>query len=201
MSVSVTSVSFANRTLALLAGASLVALARAGVPDTTYTLLRKHSSLTYTFTQAGGANQGRFKRYAVSFDPAAGRLRVVIDMRSFDTGDGQRNGILAGKSFFDVAQYPRASFTASGLRKTAAGYRAAGYRAVGQLTLRGVTRTVVVPFTWHLARVDGHRVGLLSGKTTIRRLNFGIGQGQWHSTEWVGNAVTVHFALELVPSG
>jgi len=196
MSVSVMSVSLANRTLALLAGASLVTLARAGVPDTTYTLLRKHSSLTYTFTQAGGANQGRFKTYAVSFDPAAGRLRVVIDMRSFDTGDGQRNGILGGKSFFDVAQYPRATFAASRLRKTAA-----GYRAVGRLTLRGVTRTVVVPFTWHLARVDGRRVGLLSGQTTIQRLNFGIGQGQWHSTEWVGNAVTVRFALELVPSG
>lgn len=196
MSVSVMSVSLPTRMLTLLAGASLAALARAGVPDTTYTLLRRHSSLTYTFTQAGGANQGRFKTYAVSFDPAAGRLRVVIDMRSFDTGDGQRNGILGGKSFFDVAQYPRARFTASRLTKTAS-----GYRAVGQLTLRGVTRTVVVPFTWHLARVDGRRVGLLSGQTRIRRLNFGIGQGQWHSTEWVGNAVTVHYALELVPSG
>ena len=196
MSISLMSVSFTTRTLTLLAGASLAASARAGVPDTAYTLLRAHSSLTYTFTQAGGANQGRCNTYSVSFNPATGRLRVVIDMRSFDTGDGQRNGILGGKDFFDVARYPQASFTAARLSKTAA-----GYRAVGQLTLRGITRTTVVPFTWRLARIAGRRVGLMSGQTTIRRLNFGIGQGQWRSTEWVGNAVTIHYALELAPSG
>lgn len=196
MSVSFTPASLSTRAITILVGASLAAIARAGVADTTYILVPAHSSLTYTFTQAGGANQGRFNTYSVSFDPAAGRLRVVIDMRSFNTGDGQRNEILGGRNFFDVAQYPRASFTASRLTKTST-----GYRAVGQLTLRGITHTVTVPFTWRLAQVRGHPVGLLSGKMTIRRLHFGIGQGQWRSTEWVGNAVTVHYALQLVPSG
>ncbi len=185
-------------TLTVLIGAALLAsfapTAHAAAQDTTYTLVPARSSLTYTFTQAGGANQGRFNAYTVRFDPSAGRLRVLIDMRSFDTGDRQRNGILGGKDFFDVTQYPQASFIARRLTRTGT-----GYQAIGTLTLRGVSRTVIVPFTWRITDIGGHRVGLLSGKTTLQRLDFGIGQGQWHSTTWVGDAVTVRFALELVP--
>ena len=175
--------------------ALLAAISAHAAHGTTYILLPAHSSLTYTFTQAGAANHGRFNTFTVRFDPTAGRLTVAVDMRSFDTGDSQRNRILGGKDFFDVARYPQARFTASRLTRTAT-----GYRAVGPLTLRGVTRTVVVPFTWRIADIDGRTVGLLTGRMTIRRLDFGIGQGQWRSTEWVGNAVTLRYALQLVPS-
>jgi polyisoprenoid-binding protein YceI len=181
--------------LTLLAAVSVGASAHAAARSTTYTLLPAHSSLTYTFIQAGAANRGRFNTFTVRFDPTAGRLAVAVDMRSFDTGDSQRNRILGGKDFFDVAQYPQARFTARRLTRTAA-----GYRAVGALTLRGITRTVVIPFTWRIADIDGRKVGLLTGRTTIRRLAFGIGQGQWRSTEWVGDAVTLRYALELVPA-
>ncbi|MDE2052820.1 MAG: YceI family protein, partial [Gammaproteobacteria bacterium] len=147
------------------------------------------------FSQAGARNQGRFKSFAVSFDPRAGRLDVMIDMSSFDTGDQQRNGILGGKDFFDAAQYPQSRFTASRIEKTAA-----GYAATGSLTLRGVTRGITIPFTWRTATVQGRPVGYLSGQTTLRRLDFGVGQGQWQSTDWVGNDVTVRYALVLAPS-
>lgn len=178
-------------TVAVLTGTLLAApAAHAAAP--VYTLLAKQSSLTYAFSQAGAENEGRLKSFTVSFDPAAGRLEVVVDMRSFDTGDPQRNGILGGKDFFDVAQYPQSRFTASRIVKTAA-----GYQATGSLTLRGVTRNVTIPFTWRTATVQGHVVGYLSGQTTLQRLAFGVGQGQWQSTEWVGDAVTVHYSLEL----
>lgn len=182
---------FGRMTVAVLAGTMLAApAARAAIP--VYTLLAKQSSLTYAFSQAGAEDEGRFKSFVVSFDPAAGRLEVVVDMRSFDTGDSQRNGILGGKDFFDVTQYPQSRFTASRIVKTAA-----GYQATGSLTLRGVTRNVTIPFTWRTATVQGHVVGYLSGQTTLQRLAFGVGQGQWQSTEWVGNAVTVRYSLEL----
>ncbi|HEX8755332.1 MAG TPA: YceI family protein, partial [Steroidobacteraceae bacterium] len=122
-------------------------------------------------------------------------LAVVVDMRSFDTGDRQRNGILGGNDFFDVAHYPQARFTASRIVKTAG-----GYEATGSLTLRGVTRNITIPFTWRTAMVQGHLIGYLSGQTTLQRLDFGVGQGQWRSTEWLGNAVTVRYSLELVPA-
>lgn len=161
-------------------------------PGQAYTLLPGSSSLTYTFTQAGALNQGRFKSFAVSFDPASGKLDVEVDMRSFDTGDTQRNGILGGTDFFDVARYPQSRFTASRIERTAT-----GYEAVGSLTLRGVTRTIVLPFTWRTTTVQGRPIGYLSGKTVLPRLDFGVGQGQWQSTEWLGNDVTVRYSLEL----
>src|SRR5512146_2001271 len=179
-------------TLAVLVGAMLAPQA-AHASDPAYTLLAAQSSLTYTFSQAGAENQGRFKSFAASFDPVGGRLEVAIDMRSFDTGDQQRNGILGDNDFFDVAQYPQSRFTASRIAKTAA-----GYAAPGTLTLRGGTRNITIPFTWRTADVQGHLVGYLSGQTTLRRLDFGVGQGQWQSTEWVGNDVTVRYSLVLV---
>ena len=164
-------------------------------PGPVYTLIGAHSTLTYTFTQAGAANQGRFKKFTVRFDPDAKRLAVRIDMRSFDTGDAQRNSILGGRDFFDVARYPQARFTATRLERTSS-----GYLATGPLTLRGVTRTVAVPFTWRIVETDGRRVGLLEGSTVLERLEFGVGQGEWRATEWLGNAVTVRFALRMAPA-
>jgi polyisoprenoid-binding protein YceI len=177
----------------LAAAASVVlapAVARAA--DPAYTAVVTQSSLTYAFTQAGAENQGRFKSFTVSFDPAANRLDVVVDMRSYDTGDQQRNDTLGGKDFFDVAQYPQSRFSASRIAKTAT-----GYEATGSLTLRGVTRNVTIPFTWRTAAMQGHSVGYLSGQMTLKRLDFSVGQGQWQSTDWVDNDVTVRFSLTL----
>ena len=182
--------------ITLAAAVSVVlapAVARAAGPA--YTAVPAQSSLTYAFTQAGAENQGRFKSFTVSFDPAASRLDVVVDMRSYDTGDQQRNDTLGGKDFFDAAQYPQSRFSASRIEKTAT-----GYEATGALTLRGVTRNVAVPFTWHTATMQGRSVGYLSGQTILRRLDFGVGQGQWQSTDWVGNEVTVRFSLTLTAS-
>jgi cytochrome b561 len=182
---------FGRITLAVAVGAMLApAAARAAGPA--YTAVATQSSLMYTFTQAGAENQGRFKSFTVSFDPVAGRLDVVVDMRSSDTGDQQRSDTLGGKDFFDAAQYPQSRFTASRIEKTAT-----GYEATGSLTLRGVTRSIVIPFTWRIATIQGHPVGYLSGQTTLRRLDFGVGQGQWKSTDWLGNDVTIHYSLML----
>ncbi len=185
---------FGRTTLAVLAGAMLAA-PPARAAGSTYTLLAAQSSLTYTFTQAGAANEGRFKSFAVSFDPIAGRLDVLIDMKSFNTGDQQRNGILGGSDFFAVAQYPQSRFTASRIEKTAA-----GYVATGSLTLRGVTRSITIPFTWRTATAQGRSVGYLSGQTTLQRLDFGVGQGQWRSTDQVDNEVMVRYSLTLAAS-
>lgn len=182
-------------TVGAFAAALLAAPSAHGAPaGSAFSLVPAQSSLTYAFTQAGAENQGRFNSYAVSFDPTAGRLEVVIDMRSFDTGDRQRNDILGGQDLFDVTQFPQSRFVASRITKTAT-----GYDATGSLTLRGVTRNITVPFTWRTTMAQGHPVGHLSGQVVVRRLDFGVGQGQWQSTEWVGNDVTLHYSLELAP--
>ena len=39
----------------------------------------------------------------------------------------------------------------------------------------------------------------LDGSAKLKRLAFGVGQGDWKSTEWVGDAVKISFSLVLKP--
>lgn len=154
------------------------------------------STLEYSFVQAGAQNKGTFKKYTVTLDVAgdkAEKLDVVIDMTSLDTGDKERDDTLRGADLFNVAKNPQARFTSAQITKTAA-----GYDAVGKLTLRGVSKDVHVPFTLRMATEQGKSVGYLEGKTAVKRLDFGVGQGDWKSTEWVGNDVGISYSVRLV---
>jgi len=171
--------------------------AAATATATHYVLDPAKSSLEFGFLQAGAKNKGRFKQFAVSFDFSsanlgAGRLDVTVEMNSVDTGDEERDTTVRGTDLFSVAKFPQAHFTASQINKTAA-----GYEAVGKLTIRGVTRDMRVPFTFRTATENGAAAGYMSGKTSLRRLDYGVGQGDWKATDQVGDEVDVSFALRL----
>jgi len=183
--------------LAAAAGLCLAAGTASAPPITHYVLDAGKSSLEFTFQQAGAQNKGKFTRFAVNFDfspdnLAGSRLEVTVEIGSLDTGDKERDDTLRGADLFAVAKFPQAHFAASQFNKTAG-----GYEALGKLTIRGVMRDARVPFTFRTADEHGVAVGYMSGKTTLRRLDFGVGQGEWNSTEWVGNEVGVSFALRL----
>jgi polyisoprenoid-binding protein YceI len=63
----------------------------------------------------------------------------------------------------------------------------------GKLTLRNVTRDVPITFTFD---AKGSQA-LLKGSAALKRLDFGVGQGEWKDTSSVGNEVSVQFALTL----
>jgi len=158
------------------------------------------SVLEFSFIQAGAQNQGKFTRFQVAADAspdasALTKLDVTVDMSSMDTGDKERDDTLRGPDLFAVAKFAQAHFVATQITKTSS-----GFDAVGKLTLRGVTRDQHVAFTWRVANEQGHAVSYLAGKTTVRRLDYGVGQGDWKSTEWVGNDVTVSYNVRLVGS-
>jgi polyisoprenoid-binding protein YceI len=162
-----------------------------------YVLDQSKSTLEYSFTQAGAQNKGRFTRFPVTFDFSpddlgASRLDVTVDMGSLDTGDQERDDTLRSNDLFAVKKFPQAHFSATQIVKTAA-----GFEAVGKLTIRDVTRDMRVPFTFRTATENGAAVGYMSGKTTLRRLDYGVGQGDWKATDQVGNDVGVAFALRL----
>ena len=187
--------------LATASGPCLPAAAPASAPAVThYVLDVPRSSLEFTFMQAGAQNKGKFTRFAVSFDfspdnLAASRLEVTVEIGSLDTGDQERDDTLRSADLFALAKFPQAHFAASQFNKTAG-----GYEAIGKLTIRGVTRDTRVPFTFRTADEHGVAVGYMSGKTSIRRLDFGVGQGEWKATDQVGNEVGVSFALRLTPT-
>ena len=184
--------------LAVLATALLATGARAAdAPVTHFVLDPAKSSLEFTFVQAGAQNKGRFTRFPVTFDfaaesLAASRLDVTIEINSLDTGDQERDDTLRSDELFAAAKFPQAHFIATQFNKTAT-----GYEAVGKLTIRGVTHDARVPFAFRTATENGAAVGYMSGKTIVRRLDYGVGQGDWKATDQVGNDVVVSFALRL----
>jgi polyisoprenoid-binding protein YceI len=167
---------------------------------TRYTLDPAKSTFEYQFMQAGAQNKGKFTKYTVTLDfspenLATSKLDVVVEMSSLDTGDQERDDTLKSADLLSVAKFPQSRFTSTQISKTPNGYDAAG-----KLTIRGVSRDFHVPFSFRTADEQGKPAGSLLGKTAIKRLDFGVGQGDWKSTEWVGNDVTVAYSLRLVPA-
>jgi polyisoprenoid-binding protein YceI len=189
------------RVAAAVLAAALIA-SPAGAADAPaashYVLDPAKSSLEFTFTQAGAQNKGRFKSLQVSmdFNPGsleASHLEVTVEIKSVDTGDQERDDTLRSADLFSVSKFPQAHFAAAQINRTAA-----GYEAVGKLTIRGVTRDARVPFSFRAASENGAQVGYMSGKTSVRRLDYSVGQGDWQATDQVGNEVGVAFALRLI---
>jgi len=176
----------------------IVACASANAAPVGYSVDAAKSMLEFGFVQAGAQNKGRFPKLVVSFSFAddslpASKLDVTLDLVALDTGDKERDDTLRDTDLFNVAKFPQAHFTATQINKTAAGYEAAG-----NFTLRGVTRPLRVAFSLKNATEQGRQVLYMTGKTLVKRLDFGVGQGDWKSTEWVGNDVNITFNLRLL---
>ncbi len=175
---------------ALFAG---VCLAADAVPR--YVQAPAGSTLAFTFTQEGAASKGSFTQFttALGFDeksPASGSLKVEVQIASIDTQDKDRNEMLAGADLFDTQKHPTARYVADSFARRANG----DLEAVGKLTLRGVTHDLRLPL-----KISRNATGLtLSGETSIRRLDYGVGQGDWKSTESVGDEVKVQYQVSLV---
>jgi polyisoprenoid-binding protein YceI len=186
------------RSFSLAAVAVLFAQAALAAP-TTYKLDPAKSTLTFAFKQAGAMNDGKFGKYDVTFtyapDPAAAnQLNVVVQTSSLETGDKDRDTTLRSADLFNVAKFPQAKFTATKITHGAGD----SYEAVGKLTIRDASRDIKIPLTFKAASEGGKPVGTMTGQVVIKRLDYGVGQGEWKSTEWVDNEVTVKFSLRLV---
>ncbi|MBB3860325.1 cytochrome b561/polyisoprenoid-binding protein YceI [Novosphingobium hassiacum] len=154
--------------------------------------LEQGGRLGFTTSYTGDAIKGSFSRWnaAIVFDPAdlpGSSIKVTIDLASVESGDGQRDDMLKSDSFFGVATSPNAQFTSTSIREAGAGR----YLASGTLSLHGKTRPMTVRFN---LRIDGDRA-TASGSATLPRLAFGVGQGEWSSTEQIPDAVAIEFSL------
>lgn len=180
--------------MALLASALSAAVCAAG-PVTSYSVDPQQSRLEFLGVQAGAEFKGAFRKFtaAVDFAPDAlpsSHFDVQIDLNSVDSMDKDRDTTIRGSDIFDVAHFPAAHYVTRSIAKTAA-----GYTAVGALTLRGVTKDVPIDFQF----VPTAAGAKLEGGAKLKRLDFGAGQGDWKSTEWVADAVKISFSLVLRP--
>jgi polyisoprenoid-binding protein YceI len=183
------------RLFTVLPAAWLALSPGAGHAATGWQVDHERSRLVFVPTVDGGELTGRFERYeaTVDFDPAdlaTSRLVVDVDLGSAASGDAERDDALKGPDFFAVARWPHALFEATRFRATGPGR----FEAQGKLRLRDVKREIRVPFEF--AATAG-ATARLKGSTRMRRLDFGVGQGDWKGTEWIADEVRVEFDLSL----
>lgn len=96
------------------------------------------------------------------------------------------------EDWFYTESFPESRFYAETFRKTAENQ----YVAEGELTIRGVTRPVSLPFTLQI-RDEGSKgkTAHMEAALVINRLDYGVGQGEWQKTDMVENAVSVSVSL------
>ncbi|MBC8026354.1 MAG: YceI family protein [Steroidobacteraceae bacterium] len=174
-----------------LAGAPTGTTVIGNVPR--YAQVPAGSSLAFEFNQAGAQSGGIFKQFTteLAYDEknlAASTLKVTVQIGSLDTQDEERDTTLKDADLFDAAKFPTATYSARSLDKTPS-----GIIAMGKLTLRGVTKDLRLPLA---IRQTAQGIEL-AGVATIRRLDYGVGQGDWASNEWVGDDVKLTYKVAL----
>jgi polyisoprenoid-binding protein YceI len=113
-------------------------------------------------------------------DPGASSVEAIIDARKLWSGEPERDAHLRSPDFLDVEQHPYITFKSNRVELVGGN----DYRAAGFLTIRGVTREVVLEVRylgqwttpWWEDGVDRGpkiRAGFV-GKTKIDRHDFGV---------------------------
>lgn len=178
-------------TAALLAG---LLAAAAPVLATDY-VQAEGSTLAFGGMYQGEAFAGRFPGFdtRMTFDPAdlaAARLDVTIPLATATTGNDDYDGEMRGEAFLDARAFPQARYTATTFRHLG-GDR---YAADGTLSLHGVEKPVTLAFTW----TPGPQP-LLTGKATVRRLDFGVGAGDWADTGLIPDEIAISTRVRFRP--
>ena len=163
-----------------------------------------HSSLHFSVRHLVIAKvRGQFSRWTGALvvpdgDFARATVEAVIDASSIETGVADRDAHLKSPDFFDVAQYPEARFIASRFEPQGD----AEGRLVGNLTIKGITREVVLNIERHGQARDpwGNERAAFSAKTSIDRKDFGLTWNQALETGglMVGDRVDIEIEIEAV---
>ena len=165
--------------------ATLVLLAVAGsalAAPVTYNIDSDHTYPAFEADHMGGLSiwRGKFNktRGKVVLDTAAktGEVDITIDMASVDFGHDGMNTHAKNPDIFDVARFPTATYKG----KISKWNGSAPAEIDGQLTMKGVTKPVSIPFEITGFIPGGERAGAkigIVGETSINRRDFGVNYG------------------------
>jgi polyisoprenoid-binding protein YceI len=130
------------------------------------------------------------------FTKSTGKL--TIQAASIDTRNEQRDAHLRSNDFLAMEEYPQITFVATDVRQTGA----TTLELTGDLTIRGVTNSITIPFEFEGAATDPFgnlRVGF-EGSAVINRKDFGI---TWNAALETGGVlvsdkITLEFEVSAI---
>ena len=166
-----------------------------------------HSSVGFSIRHLMVSNvKGNFDRFSGTVDLddkniTASKVTATIDASSIDTRVQKRDDHLRSPDFFDVAKYPEISFVSKRWSRAANGK----LKVSGDLTMHGVTRTVVLnvaPFSKETRDPWGNTRRGTTATATINRKDFGIDWNKGLDTGglMIGDQVEITLEIEMTLS-
>ena len=183
-----------NRIFIALCFSIFVSAANAQLADAqAWAVDNAKSKIEFTGKQLGSSFTGSFSAYSIDigFDPenlAASHIVATIDLASARTGSREIDDGLPTSDWFDVKKHPKAVFRSETISAKADG----SYEAAGALSLRGVDKPLTLPFT---VTIDGGKA-VADATTNLVRTDYGVGQGDFESDEYVAFDVGVKIHIE-----
>jgi polyisoprenoid-binding protein YceI len=183
---------------------AVAAAAPAGAAD--FAIDPTHSSVGFKVDHLVVSKvRGSFGRFegTIHLDPddvAKSTVEVTIDAGSIDTANDKRDQHLRSQDFLDAENHPEITFVSTSVRQSGA-----GYVAVGDLTIRGTTRQVELPFVVKGPIKDpwgNERIGVQVEPIKIDRRDFGLTWSQALEAGGlvVGDEVEIEIEVEAVGS-
>lgn len=132
-------------------------------------------------------------------DPGSVKADITIEAKSVNTRIGRRDDDLRSDNFFSAEKFPTLAFRSRRVQNV----RPEGFDLVGDLTIRDVTREVLLRVNGPTAPIkdpQGNRRVGATASTTINRKDFGI---MWNRTieaggVVVGDEVKINLEVEAV---
>jgi polyisoprenoid-binding protein YceI len=126
--------------------------------------------------------------------PANSAIEVSVDVASINTREPKRDRHLQSPDFFDAKKYPHMTFKSTRVERSNDG----GYRVIGDLTIRGITKSVVLevePLSPELSSPLKTTVRGTHASAKINRKDFGL---VWNvALETGGVAVSDEVSIDL----
>ena len=167
---------------------------------------KDHSNIYFEIRHTYAMVRGQFNDFTgnVNFNPESPETSSVefeVKTASVDTEIIKRDEHLRTADFFDAAKYPVMTFKSESI-KPVSGDK---YEMKGDLTVKDVTKSVTLPFTYFGMRENpiepGTQVAGFETEFTINRLEYHVGTGKFFETGVVGDKVNVLVTLELLKKG
>ena len=132
-------------------------------------------------------------------DITKSKVDVTIDTTTIDTGEPKRDEDLRSEKFFDTARYSTITFKSKKIDRVSSGK----LKIVGDLTIRGVTKEVVLDVDGPTGPIKdpwGNTRVAANASTKVNRQDFGV---KWNAAiegggVVVGDDVNITIDLEMV---
>ena len=154
----------------------------------TWELNAAKSKVIFQYSYKNTPYQGEFKNVKATFkidptSPGSCEFSVTIPIADLSVSSKEVVDYLLDIELFDVDQFPTATFKANKCRLQSAN----SFVSDGMLTIRDKTKPMSFPFKLEVGANGFH----LTSEVTIKRLDFGVGQGYWANTSEIPNDVKI----------